>query len=326
MNNSVPDAWDDQWSSVADVGPEHRTHVPRDLTLCQTTPSSSASSANKKVSSKVSKAQKRAQQAEFNRQLWAEAYGHQVLDARSAMLTSSREGPRETNYFLESRNTVPLQTDYKPPPVLLSRKGPPIVSSARPANHGLSTNDTNDKAESSEDEEEVKAREQTLAERKAQAAKEREEKQRKYDERRQELFGKASAGGAGNTARPNSQSGTSTPNSLTPPGSRSATPNRGRGRGRGRGATISHAQQGRLQQRQPALFDPSYTAEPESIFVQRQQGSLSPLPPKEQPQKPIREPRGPDGSGRGGFGFSTTRESRYMTDLANNMAESVLGP
>jgi hypothetical protein len=242
------------------------------------------------------------------------------------ILIQSREGPRETNYFLESRSPVPLQSDYKPPPVLLSRKGPPIVSSARPANHGLTTNDTNDEAESSEDEEEGKAREQTMAERKAQAAREREEKQRKYDERRQELFGKASASGASNNARPNSQSGTSTPNSLTPPGSRSATPSRGRGRGRGRANANSHAQQGRLQQRQPALFDPSYTAKPDTIFAQRQQSSQSPLPPKEQPQKPIREPRGPDGSGRGGFGFSSTRESRYMTDLANNMAESVLGP
>lgn len=35
---------------------------------------STESSEPKKVSSKVSKAQRRAQQAEFNRQLWAEAY------------------------------------------------------------------------------------------------------------------------------------------------------------------------------------------------------------------------------------------------------------
>ena len=33
----------------------------------------------KKVSSKVTKAQRRAQQAEFNRQLWAEAYDKPIL-------------------------------------------------------------------------------------------------------------------------------------------------------------------------------------------------------------------------------------------------------
>ncbi|RMD41713.1 hypothetical protein DV735_g3388, partial [Chaetothyriales sp. CBS 134920] len=89
-------------------------------------------------SKKQTKAQKRAQQAEFNRQLWAEA-----------------EGPRQTNYFLESRKDVPLRSEFKPPPVLLSRRGPPRIE---------------------------------------QAKKDRVEKQRKYEERRQELFGTPSPG------------------------------------------------------------------------------------------------------------------------------------
>ncbi len=107
------------------------------------------------------------------------------------------EGPRETNYFLESRNVVPMRSEYKPPTVLLSRKGPAIQSKPpRPPTAGMQglnlVHDKGDSAagrESSEDEDEVQARELTLAERQAQAAKEREEKQRRYDERRKELFG-----------------------------------------------------------------------------------------------------------------------------------------
>ena len=231
------------------------------------------------------------------------------------LLTSTNsEGPREPNYFLESRNIVPLRSEFKPPPVLLSRKGPPIIQSRRPPTDALSALDLDRKAaDSSEDEDEVKAREKTLAERQAQAAKDREVKQRKYEERRQELFGTPSApNSGGGNVRPTSRSGGSTPNSNTPPGSRSATPSRGgRGRGRGRGgreganqsqARNQHRQQ-QQQQSQQELYDPGYAPLPESVHPLRRESpqNRTPTPKLEQP---IRAPKGPDGSGRGGFGFA----------------------
>ncbi|OQU96683.1 hypothetical protein CLAIMM_02728 [Cladophialophora immunda] len=296
--SKVPDAWEDEWSTTADDLP---------------TPPSEA----KRVSSKVTKAQKRAQQAEFNRQLWAEA-----------------EGPRETNYFLESRNIVPLRSEFKPPPILLSRKGPIIQSnSPRPPTAGLQDlslnsdkNNSGDR-ESSEDEEEVKARELSVAERQAQAARDREEKQRKYEERRQELFGtsRASTTLSSHQQAGHNKSGTSSPGSLTPPGSRSATPSRSRGgRGGRRGAAaaaggggvagnhnINSRNQSRGGSQHRELYDPSYASRPDSTYIPRREREngvgIIHHPaglPQQHVQEPIRAPRGPDGSGRGGFGFA----------------------
>jgi hypothetical protein len=277
--NSVPDAWDDEWSTTADVN-LHPHIIRANLTQSQKPSTSADPDTPKKISSKVTKAQKRAEQAEFNRQLWAEA-----------------EGPKETNYFLESRNVVPLRSEFKPPTVLLSRKGP-VIQSRKPPIESLDNLDLNKKVESSEDEEDVKQREREMEERKEKAKKEREEKQRKYDERRQELFGANS----NVNGKPN-QSGNSSPQSLTPPGSRSSTPNRGRGRGRGRSGNVG-AQQSRPQRQQPELYEPGYAPKPDSVFLQRRE-NMAATPRLEDIQQPIRTPKGPDGTGRGGFGFSS---------------------
>jgi hypothetical protein len=147
----------------------------------------------------------------------------------------------------------------------------------------------------------------TVEERKAQAAKEREEKQRKYEERRQELFGSAGTVNSATSAHTNSGLNTSNENSgsntptPTPPGSRSATPNRSRGRGGKRGGSAGLAKDVQ-QKREKDLFDPSYSAKPDSIYLQRREKSLP--DGKEGEVQPIRSPRGPDGSGRGGFGFA----------------------
>jgi hypothetical protein len=85
-----PNAWDDDWEKAADVrflppfllNQDHLFSLRQllnsiltdiflalqDLSGDETPPPP-----EKKVSSKVTKAQRRAQQAEFNRQLWAEA-------------------------------------------------------------------------------------------------------------------------------------------------------------------------------------------------------------------------------------------------------------
>jgi hypothetical protein len=172
-----------------------------------------------------------------------------------------------------------------------------VIQSRKPPTESLENLDLN-KGESSEDEEDLRQREREMEERKEKAKKEREEKMRKYDERRQELFGTTtgSTSGSGN-ANGKPKSGTSTPQSLTPPGSRSSTPNRGRGRGRGRGN--GGAQQ---RQRQGELFEPGYAAKPDSVFLQRRENVAGTT--REDVQLPIRTPKGPDGTGRGGFGFS----------------------
>ena len=217
------------------------------------------------------------------------------------------EGPRETNYFLETRSVaVPLHSEFKPPPILLSRKGP---KTPKPPTDSVSNLHIRDESSSEEDENSKKTL--TLVERQAQAAKEREEKQRKYDERRLELFGAHTTSGAANNnaAASNNNSGNSTPrnNTPTPPHSRSATPNRSRGRGgrrAGAAAVVTRDQQQQQQQQQrPStnLYDASYSPKPDSLYVQRQEGT-SVL--KTDEVAPVRAPKGPDGTGRGGFGFA----------------------
>ncbi|KAK5946430.1 hypothetical protein PMZ80_000573 [Knufia obscura] len=281
--NTVPDAWDEEWSTAADIRE----------------PAQSTETEPKKLSSKQTKAQKRAAQAEFNRQLWAEA-----------------EGPQETNYFLESRNVVPLRQEFKAPPTLLSRKGP-IIQKARPnIEAGVEGLKLKDRDESSEDEDDKAAQQKALEDAKAQAAKDREEKQRKYEERRLELFGPSTGNTNSNgyAGRPNSQSGGSTPTNLTPPGSRSSTPHRGGKRGRGRG---NYGAQNSLRPQQPQyqqyqqqqlreVYDPGYAAKPNSTYLmRREQGHVN----TNRETQPIREPKAPDGSGRGGAGFVQRRST-----------------
>src|SRR5271167_3606105 len=90
-------------------------------------------------------------------------------------LTQTREGPKQTNYFLESRlnSVAPVRSEFKPPPILLSRKGP-IKQSRKPPTDGVNNLSIQD--DSSSDEEDTGKKTLTAEERKAQAAKEREEK------------------------------------------------------------------------------------------------------------------------------------------------------
>lgn len=287
---SVPDAWDDEWSNTADV---RLISSP-----FSANPGQTQQPETKKLSTKQTKAQKRAAQAEFNRQIWAEA-----------------ETPQETNYFLESRNVIPLRQEFKAAPTLLSRKGPIVQKKPKPVDASLEGLTLNEKEESSEDEDETVAQLKALEAAKVQAAKEREEKQKKYEERRLELFGPT------NSQQPQ-KSGESSPN-LTPPGSRSATPRGRRGRGRGQhGRKESQLQgqnqnvlptqlsqpQSRLSQpvqqgqyaqvQQPKeVYDPGYAPKP--AIMRRE--------PQNKEAQPVREPKAPDGSGRGGGGFVQRR-------------------
>ncbi|KAL3455368.1 hypothetical protein BJX64DRAFT_72424 [Aspergillus heterothallicus] len=256
------DAWEDDWESQADrLDPEPAPPPPE-----------------KKVSSKVTKAQRRAQQAEFNRQLWAEA-----------------ESP-QTFHFLETTSNVPLKQDFKPAVTLLSRN-PQIASrhssSAAGAAAGLGRLVLNAEDDSDED----KAPEPTPEERQAIAQRNREEKQRKYEEVRERLFGTPSA----------PTSGASSPRSATPP----RNEGRGKGRSRGNGRDINNNRDRRepsaASGKSKQLYDPNSPSRPNSSYgrKERQQSgerSQSDQSQSQSPRQPIRSPRGPDSSGRGGFG------------------------
>jgi hypothetical protein len=145
----------------------------------------------------------------------------------------------------------------------------------------------------------------------AKQKRDREEKQRRYEEARAKIFGES-----------NPSSGASSPGTVTPPKADGYT---GRGRGRGRGGyrnneTRQSDNRGfdaprRMQNMSGSgreLFDPNHSPKPEPVSQKRQPEFSSPgrsVTPRDgqqqmQPQAPIRAPKGPDGSGRGGFGFA----------------------
>ncbi|KAJ5217279.1 hypothetical protein N7468_010287 [Penicillium chermesinum] len=262
--SEVPDAWDADWQSQADT-----------LATKPTPP-------EKKVSSKITKAQRRAQQAEFNRQLWAEA-----------------ESP-QTFHFVETRSDVPLRQDIKPAVTLLSRR-PQIATRTRQqpsigidaATSGFSQLGL--EGEEGDSDEDTKNAEPTPEERQAQALKNREEKQRKYEEVRERLFGSNSA----NT------SGASSPRSTTPPRQTQQGEGRGKGKGRGGGRDYQKRDSSSTssKSRHNNLFDPSSPGRSTGSLQKRDRPQIERNDSDKQtaPHQPVRSPRGPDASGRGGF-------------------------
>ncbi|KAF3393110.1 hypothetical protein DPV78_009824 [Talaromyces pinophilus] len=278
--SNVPDAWEADWESLADK-------------------SDAASTPPKKVSSKVTKAQRRAAQAEFNRKLWEEA-----------------ETP-QTFHYVESRSTVPLKQDFKPAVTVLSRR-PQIASrnsnNINAAGEGisnLSINGSSANVSDSDDESPNKPPELTPEERQAKALKDREEKQRKYEEARERLFGNSSSAPG---------SGASSPGGTPPPSRNrdrdsgyegSGARGGGRGRNRGHGGRDNNSNNTREKRdsqsgaanKQRQLYDPGYSTKP-SVQRRTPQGSTERADGEQQTIRPTRNPRNPDGSGRGGFGFS----------------------
>ncbi|MCJ1364098.1 hypothetical protein MMC16_003207 [Acarospora aff. strigata] len=248
---AVPDAWEDDWEAQADK----QVDEPH--------------SENSLSSGKISKSERRARQAELNKKLWEEA-----------------EAPKNF-HFLDARNDVPLKSDFKPAVKVLSRKPAAKVLVRNDPLSGVEHLTLEDDEEDSE--EEARKNTPTLEERKLKAQREREEKQRKYEEVRERLFG--STGGT--------TSGTSSPGNVTPPraAESKSRPKNKSTRDGGRPSSSSSAN-GKVQNRQ--LYDPSYTVKPESVYIQKRE-----TPDQVQKEEqPLRAPRGPDGSGRGGFGFT----------------------
>ncbi|KAM0305656.1 hypothetical protein HYE67_008408 [Fusarium culmorum] len=267
---SVPDAWEDDWETQADK----MTKEPEQ-------PSPPAP---------MSKAERLAQHAEQNRKLW-----------------ESADAPPTFNYYEAGTSGVSLTTPFKPQVKVLSRK--PVIAKRDGAAgmSGLSLDDDNEpKKEVPLTPEEIRAKQK----------RDREEKQRRYEEARAKIFGES-----------NPSSGASSPGTVTPPKADGYT---GRGRGRGRGGYRNNETR-QFDARQPdnrgfdtprrmqnisgsgrELFDPNHSPKHEPVSQRRQPEFSSPgrsTTPRDgqqqtQPQAPVRAPKGPDGSGRGGFGFT----------------------
>lgn len=202
---------------------------------------------------------------------------HQQLQKE---LWDTAENPNRS-FFLESQGVVPLKQEPKTAVKVLSRKPTPAIAKRDPANGigGLSLDDEDDS-----EEEARKKREASFEERQKRAKLEREEKQRKYAEARERIMGSS------NTASP-------APNSRESSQGRS---NR-QTKQRANGPTTSQPPSGtqspvRIAAPGTQLFDP------EDMSRRLPQRVSTPKVLKE--GEPIRQPRAPDSSGRGGFGFS----------------------
>ncbi|KAL2023244.1 hypothetical protein VTK56DRAFT_3367 [Thermocarpiscus australiensis] len=207
-------------------------------------------------------------------------------------LWESAENPQELPFLPTAANSIPLTTPFKPPVKVLSRKpNPQIVAKRDPATGPaqLRLHDDEEDEETRETPEEIRKRQQ----------RELEEKQRRYLEARAKIFGD-----------PNSSSGQSTPGNVTPPsGSEGRQNRRGRGRVRGGGRGRDN-DNGRRDRRQPTnaqsggtkeLYDPGYSPKP-GFNIQRR-SDASPSSQRREEDQIIREPKGPDSSGKG-FGFA----------------------
>ncbi|KAK0734382.1 hypothetical protein B0T26DRAFT_737073 [Lasiosphaeria miniovina] len=220
------------------------------------------------VSPPMTRAERMAKHAETQRQLW-----------------ESAETEEEPSFLPVNSNVPPLATPFKPAVKLLSRK---------PAQ---ADDDEDDEAQKNQPTpEEIRLRQQ----------RELEEKQRRYEEARARIFGDS-----------NPSSGQSTPGNTTPPQAHEGRQGfRGRGRGRGGGGAYRNDRGQDSQARRPQtnqqpsreLFDPVSSPRP-GFGAQNRSGDESPQQSGRSgtlraDDQIIRSPRGPDGSGRGGFGFA----------------------
>jgi hypothetical protein len=210
------------------------------------------------------------------------AWNHLRLGRNYANPSHSEEP--ETFHFLAARDTVPLKSEFKPALKVLSRKPTPkTIQRIDPATGLIST------SFEEEDEEMIQTNRQTPEELRLKAQKEREEKQRRYDEARARIMGTSSASG-----------GTS-PGAVTPPNMTEGA-KQNWGRGRGKDLKKQDVSRPGSQSGVKELYDPDYTPKQAVNMQKRNGGSLQSghSTPKHE-ESILRLPRGPDGSGRGGF-------------------------
>lgn len=244
----------------------------------------------------ASRAQRKAQHVEANKALW-----------------ESAENP-ETFHFVETKNDVPLKSAPKTAMKVLSRKPkqeqPKLAkrsSSALPTND-MQNLELGEEEDIDSEEEERREKERGLKARQEQARVEREEKQKKYKEVRERLFGTTPE------STPNAQASNTAKLSRSSSGQRQSPvrPDRKPAANDGSDPTSSADQSPSRppKQQHAQLFEPGYAPKPGSTFLQGRNGtSRSPQPESQH----IRQPRGPDGSGRGGFGFSSRNPEANVT-------------
>jgi hypothetical protein len=197
----------------------------------------------------------------------------------------------ETFHFLAARDSVPLKSEFKPAVKVLSRKPAPKVVSRQDPITGLEELTIED-----DDDDEEKNAGPTAEELKAKTIREREEKQRKYEEVRARLFGTEA------------KSGASSPGTVTPPAEEGK--GRGKGRSRGRGGNFMNQDNRRPESQggSKELFDPNYTPKPGSVTIQKRGEGSSTSSGRSTPRaveegQILRAPKGPDANGKG-FGFT----------------------
>lgn len=191
-----------------------------------------------------------------------------------------REAP-DTFHFLAAKDNVPLKQEFKPALKVLSRK--PVTQRIDPAT-GLAKLALDD---DDEEDEEQRKNQPTPEELKLKAQREREEKQKRYDEARARILG--------------TPSGSSTPGTTTPPTEEGKET---RGKGRARKVDRQDIRRPESQTGSKELFDPNYTPKPGVLIQKRSGDSARSARQARDEEQPIRSPKGPDGSGRGGFGFA----------------------
>ncbi|TID21468.1 hypothetical protein E6O75_ATG04863 [Venturia nashicola] len=219
---------------------------------------------------KLSRAERKAKHDEANKQLW--------------------DAAPEKPIFLLAREDVPLKDEFKGPLKVLSRKPPPKIIARPDPTSGLANLNIDDDDDS--EEEERKKAEKSFLERQARAKIEREEKQRKYQEARDRIMGGKANNDAG--GRPSSAHGS---------GSRNSSKGKGRG-GRVNAATLAEQSPARASRQSKGLYDPGYTPKPGSVYLQKRDGSdnVASGSSTTNEDRPIRAPKGPDSSGKAGFG------------------------
>ncbi|KAK3725066.1 hypothetical protein LTR37_000576 [Vermiconidia calcicola] len=241
----LPDAWDDDWETIADK--------------------SEAKVAEPAPAPKLSKAQRRQQHLEQQKQLW-----------------DSAENP-DRFHWLETQGVVPLKQELRPQMKLLSRK--PVAPNIAKKNAADGMAGLNLEDDDNSEDEARKKRESELEERQRKAKLEREEKQKKYAEARERIMGTSNPVSPAAASRDNSHARENRRSRGKVNGSRNSQPNSS--------ADQSPARQANGDRQ---LFDPE-------DMGRRAPNSESPNTPKD--DQPARQPRGPESSGKGGFGFAS---------------------
>jgi len=185
-------------------------------------------------------------------------------------------------HWLDTQGVVPLKQEFRPQVTLLSRKPAPAIAKRDPAN-GVANLSLDDDEDS--EEEARKKRESDFEERQRRTKVEREEKQKKYAEARERIMGSS--------------------NSASPaPVSRESSQGRDSRKSRGKLSGSNRSSRPESPAAEPAAAP--FTTNDRQLFDPMEMARRGPKREANTPTQdpPSRQPRGPEQSGRGGFGFA----------------------